>query len=83
MFEDNVRWQHTGMQVRWLMLTSSAVHHYHGAQEKKTIKNKEIALCSIIIAVLCEDKVTKKEWCKDWFHKRSEKGSHATILHEL
>ena len=35
MFEGNVRWQHTGMQVRWLLLTSSAVHHYHGAQENK------------------------------------------------
>ena len=60
------------------MLASSAVHHYHGAQEKK-IKNKEIALCSIIIAVLCEDnEVTRKEWCKDWLHKQS-----ANILHEL
>ena len=44
------------------MLKSSAVHHYHDAQEKK------IALCSMIIAVLCEDReVTRNEWCKDWY----------------
>ena len=67
------------------MLASSAVHHYHGAQEnKKEIKKMKTALCSIIIAVLCEDKeVTRKECCKDWLHKQSENGSHATILHEL
>ena len=38
----------------------------------------------MIIAVLCEDKeVTRREWCKDWLQKRSERGSHATILQEL
>ena len=50
----------------------------------KKNKTKKIALYSMIIAVLCEDKeVTRREWCKDWLQKRSERGSHATILQEL
>ena len=67
---------------RWLLLT---IVRYitimvHNKIKKKT---KKIALCSMIIAVLCEDKVKRREWCKEWFHKRSERGNHATILHEL
>ena len=50
----------------------------------KKDKTKKIALYSMIIAVLCEDKeVTRREWCKDWLQKRSERGSHTTILQEL
>ncbi len=52
---------------------------------KKKKKAKKIALCSMIIAVLCEEEeeMTRREWCKDWLHKRNERGSHATILQEL
>ena len=86
MFEGNVRWQHTGMQIsvctcltggyclRLVRYITTMVH-----KKIKKNKKKKTALCSIVIAVLCEDKeVTRKEWCKDWLHKRS-----ATILHEL
>ncbi|MPC28536.1 hypothetical protein E2C01_021745 [Portunus trituberculatus] len=43
---------------------------------KKKNKAKKIALCSIIIAVLCEEEVvvTRREWCKDWLQKRNERG---------
>ena len=48
MFEGDVRWQHTGVQVsvvdlgdRWLLLASSAIHHSHDAQENKEKQNQE------------------------------------------
>ena len=54
---------------------------------KKKNKAQKIALCSMIIAVLCEEEeeeeMTRREWCKDWLHKRNERGSHATIFQEL
>ena len=53
---------------------------------RKKTRLKKIALCSMIIAVLCEEEeeeITRKEWCKDWLHKRNERGSHATIFQEL
>ncbi|MPC70351.1 hypothetical protein E2C01_064595 [Portunus trituberculatus] len=51
---------------------------------RKKNKTKKIALCSMIIAVLCEEKeVTRRGWCKEWLEKRNERGSHATILQEL
>ena len=37
----------------------------------------------MIIAVLCEETTTRREWCKDWLQKRNERGSYATILQEL
>lgn len=51
---------------------------------RKKNKAKKIALCSMIIAVLCEEEeMPRREWCKDWLHKRNERGSHATIFQEL
>ena len=61
-----------------MQYTTTMVH-------KKKNKAKKIALCSMIIAVLCEEEeeMTRREWCKDWLHKRNERGSHATIFQEL
>ena len=91
MFEGDVRWQHTDVQVSvWTWATGgccySLVRYITTMMHKKIKKNKtkKIALYSMIITVLCEDKeVTRREWCKNWLHKRSERGSHVTISHGL
>ena len=44
-------------------------------------KQKKIAVCSVMIAILYDSKdLRKKYWCKKWLQRRSEIGSHVTFL---
>ena len=65
-------------------LLIASVGRYITTMVHKKKNNKKTVLCNMMIAVLCEDKeVTRREWCKEWLNKQSERRSNATILQEL